>query len=365
MKCRLCDTLNINKVIDLNNKVHFSVMSDNRTIDESLVVYLCDNCFLMQKESSEEKQLKYFSQFNSHQLTDGEEQMKFLDGKSVPRSELIVDIISDYILSDSGKILDIGTGNGAFLKKFQKKFPTWEMYGQDLQDNSKDSILQIISEDRFIHDEIKNIDEKFNIISVIHVLNHIVDLELFIEDIQKLLSDDGQLIIQVPYILKSISDLVIIESINHFSKYSIDKLLSKYFKNIFISNEVQGEMTIIASNKFFYKENSFQENVTDVYDIENKFNLLVSYLINNKETINIFGTSPLGVYCSKVQEDKIAYFIDEDESKIGKSILNKMVVHPKDTLDDIKIILPFFDEEIVKKIKKKYKHKKFIDIFES
>ena len=106
------------------------------------------------------------------------------------------------------------------------------MYGQDLQNNSKDSILNIISEEYFIHDEIKNINEKFDILSLIHVLNHIVDLEVFMQEVKKLLKSDGQVIIQVPYILKSISDLVIIESINHFSKLSIFKLLSKYFKNV-------------------------------------------------------------------------------------------------------------------------------------
>lgn len=362
MRCRLCRHENIKKVIDLNEKVAFSVMSDNRVIEEPLVVYLCEECSLLQKDSSEKKQLAYFSEFNSHQLSDGEEQMKFYNGKLVPRSQLIVENIAKYIEKKDSKVLDIGTGNGAFLKSLKMKFPGMDLYGQDLQSNSKGSVLQIIKEDKFIIDDIKNIDEKFDMISMIHVLNHIVDLDFFIGQIIRLLDKEGVFVVQVPNIADSASDLVIIESINHFSPASIQQLLGKYFTQVVINDTIYGELTIVASNR---KDEHIQESQSKSeieFSVQN-FIQLVDLLKSSQEKLIMFGTSPLGTFFAKILGENLECFIDEDESRYQKSLLGKNILYPVDVLGrNKKVVLPFFNKKLNENIKNRYKELEFISM---
>jgi len=362
MNCRLCNN-NIQKVIDLSDIVPFSVMSDNRIIQDSIIVYLCKDCSLLQKDSSQAQQDNYFKEFKSHQLSDGEEQLKPYNNELYPRSEIIIKLLSPNI-SERGKILDVGTGNGAFLKNFKKLYPFWSLHAQDLQDNSKDSILKIIPSNNFIHGDIGNITEKFNIIAVNHVLNHIVDLELFLDNIQNLLEKDGQLIIQVPYILDSISDLVIIESINHFSKKSIYTFLKKYFENITISDTISGELTILASNNKKQKDFFLEEDSAKIFMIIENFKKLIHRLISNRDDLIVFGTSPLGNFCASIIQNHLHSLIDEDPNKIGKKILGKDILHPKDANDKKLVLLPFFDKRVISHIKQRYYNFNYIDVFE-
>jgi len=360
LKCRICNS-KIKKVIDLKNKIPFSVTSDAQVVKYPLEIYFCENCDFLQKESTPKIQLELFSNFKNYEISDGEEQLKMYKNKFIPRSDIINQIINKYI-NKNGTLLDIGTGNGVFLKSFKKAHPNWTLYGQDLQGNSINEVIQIIPKDNFIIDTIDTIDKKFDLISAIHVLNHICDLELFIKDIVKLLKENSQLLLQLSNIEKSISDIVIAEAINHFSKNSIYKLLKKYFKNVYISDIINGEITVLASNYIVYHTEPSINSLYNISNIISKFNKMTNFLINNKKKLSIFGTAPVGSFCGTILGDNIEVYVDEDLKRVGKKLNNHTIVHPKDYSKDSAIFLPIFDNYLANKIKEKYTNLKFITL---
>jgi 2-polyprenyl-3-methyl-5-hydroxy-6-metoxy-1,4-benzoquinol methylase len=96
--------------------------------------------------------------------------------------------------SQKGKILDIGAGTGDFL--LTAKNDDWETVGVEPSDRAKEiakkkgiSFVEQIS-------ELEN--HSFDVITMWHVLEHVPDLQLQIQELKRLLKPTGTLIIAVP-----------------------------------------------------------------------------------------------------------------------------------------------------------------------
>ena len=94
----------------------------------------------------------------------------------------------------SGRILDIGTGTGDFLKSFDPK--RWEKYAiepnEDLHQRLKENNISLLDG----VDKIKN--HKFDVITLWHALEHIPNLEETLQSIRESLTPNGILVIAVP-----------------------------------------------------------------------------------------------------------------------------------------------------------------------
>ncbi len=99
-------------------------------------------------------------------------------------------------VSNGKKHLDIGAGNGVFLEFVKEK--GWDVSGIELDDQSRSAIenrLGInIAKTVYDNQEI----EKYDVITMWHVLEHVYDLKKDIETIKQKLKSDGALIVAVP-----------------------------------------------------------------------------------------------------------------------------------------------------------------------
>jgi len=113
-------------------------------------------------------------------------------------------LISKYIynvLNKSIKILDIGVGLGRILQKIKNTFPEkeLELYGIDI---SIDYLS--VAKTKGIEVSCSNIedlpykDNFFDIIICTDVLEHVIDLNLSIKEVKRVLKDGGYLFVRVP-----------------------------------------------------------------------------------------------------------------------------------------------------------------------
>lgn len=94
----------------------------------------------------------------------------------------------------SGKLLDIGSGTGDFLAAAKQN--NWHVFGvEPNQDAAKLSANKNIKVSNALN-EITETD--FDVITLWHVLEHVPDLEDYIQEISKRLNSTGTLIIAVP-----------------------------------------------------------------------------------------------------------------------------------------------------------------------
>lgn len=357
MKCRFCNH-KIELLLDMEH-IPISVTSDCQIMGVGFKVYICTYCNLIQKSSNESSQKNLFDSFHSHLLKDGEEQLKFIDGKPYPRSKLIIDAIIQHI-NVNGKLLDIGTGSGSFLKSCQNQLPEYELFGQDIQSNSKDKVLQIISEDKFFFGELSEIRMKFDLLSLVHVLGHIPHLDSFMINLCNLLEKDGTLIVQTPDLEKNFFDIVILDQINHFTKNTLYTIFKNYFKNIHFVSSVEKEITLIANHS--KQSNVIHYETVNYRILANQFKQFIEYLKGNTSKFIVFGCAPVSTYIGAVLDERLVCFIDEDESLIGEKHLGKPILHPLSIDFKYDVVLPFFDKNINTRITVKYCKLNFITI---
>src|SRR5262249_6954406 len=136
-----------------------------------------------------------------HQAAGKEQKARGVaDGQLAPRSELIA-----FFLRDAGKlpeeasILDIGCGNGPFLHAINTIFPDWQITGSDINASFRKDILAISPRAAFKTDkEIKTTDEKFDVVSLIHCVEHISAPVAYLAEARRHLRPTGLLLIEVP-----------------------------------------------------------------------------------------------------------------------------------------------------------------------
>ena len=133
---------------------------------------------------------------------------------------------------DQGAILDIGAGTGDFLVKMKEK--GWKVLGTEPNQNARDVSskkgIQLIETSESLK------SESFDVITMWHVLEHVIDLEAQIKEIKRLLKKEGYLIIAVPnfksydaqYYKSFWAAYDVPRHIWHFSENAIKTFFSKY-----------------------------------------------------------------------------------------------------------------------------------------
>lgn len=105
-----------------------------------------------------------------------------------------------YILKPKGKkVLDIGSGRGWMLYYLKKYFNYEKAVGIQISENafnfSKEKLNLEIHNKDFL--EIP-FDCKFDVVTILHVLEHVESVELYIQKMYELLNKDGILFVEVP-----------------------------------------------------------------------------------------------------------------------------------------------------------------------
>ncbi|MDF4220218.1 class I SAM-dependent methyltransferase [Maribacter sp. M208] len=100
----------------------------------------------------------------------------------------------DQYSNEQKNLLDIGCGTGEFLTKAKKD--NWKVIGVELNDQAR---TKASNKDLIVYENINHLkNQKFEVITLWHVLEHLPNLEDKIKNIKSLLKKNGTLIIAVP-----------------------------------------------------------------------------------------------------------------------------------------------------------------------
>ncbi len=99
------------------------------------------------------------------------------------------------VLKKGDSILDIGCGDGIFLRNLNKKNEYKAFCLEGYNKNVVPVNFKLIP--KKIEEDFK-IEEKFDVITAFHLLEHLRNPEFFIKKVKKLLKPEGSLILQIP-----------------------------------------------------------------------------------------------------------------------------------------------------------------------
>lgn len=227
--CPVCGSDKINPLL---------TVKDHSVSKEEFVVWQCSNCSLRftQDVPDEASIGRYYqsSDYISHTNTD-----KGLINKIYQRvRKHTLNQKADLIIGETakqGKILDIGSGIGAFLNTMQKK--GWETVGIEPDEGARQQAKNLFD----LHLNETNVLEQlsansFEAITLWHVLEHVHQLHSYVERLKLLLKPNGKIFIAVPN-YESADSLIyklywaaydVPRHLYHFAPKSIEALMQQH-----------------------------------------------------------------------------------------------------------------------------------------
>jgi 2-polyprenyl-3-methyl-5-hydroxy-6-metoxy-1,4-benzoquinol methylase len=319
------------------------VASDSRPWPGAGELAICSNCGLVQKPITDawrrETDALYAGYRMYHQSADESEQRVVADGAFQKRSDHLLSWLKrTYSLPMTGRFLDFGCGNGVTLRAASQALPGWSLYGYDPHVSEPGRLKEIPG----VVDVKRQFSsgDSFDVISLIHVLEHIPEPSKILSDLKKRLAPNGLLFIQVPYFPENRYELCVADHSSHFTLPVISEVIAAAGLNpIFVSSTVlKKEITLVAchpENKQFSAVSLAREDVeARMVELLSCVDWLVSIANsarnNGKRPFGVFGTSIAGTWLYSHIADLVDFFVDEDESRAGQSFLDRPIYLPKD-----------------------------------
>ena len=144
-------------------------------------------------------------------------------------------LVEKYAHISKGKLLDIGSGTGAFANTMQQA--GWQVTGLEPDDTARQNALNKYNLQLLSPDNLYGLnDNQFDAITLWHVLEHVHDLHGYISKFKTALKDNGRLIIAVPNYTGKDTEIYgqywaaydVPRHLYHFSPKSIDQLAAKH-----------------------------------------------------------------------------------------------------------------------------------------
>lgn len=318
----------------------------------------CSACGVVQKPVSNawlEEVRDIYAAYAVYEQGGGAEQASFdaATGDAVARSQRIVAWLDKQgRLPETGALLDIGCGNGAFLQAYGRSHPGWRITGLELDARNKACVESIPGVTHLHVGPIESLDQKFDLIVMIHALEHIPNPVAFLRGLLRRLNPEGRLLIQVPDLSASPFDLLIADHCSHFSASALDRVVRSagYTVGQLDATCVAKELTLLtepAGTEVSTSKPMLVSSDDDARSAECHARWMHQVLQQGHQAsdrIGIFGTSISGSWLASALGDRVQFFVDEDPNRIGRSHLGKPIYSPAQAPGDMDILMPMRPE---------------------
>jgi hypothetical protein len=314
----------------------------------------CGSCGLVQKPVTTqwaEDAADIYSGYQIYSQSGGKEQRSFdistgaVEGRS---NRLVSWMVDQGSLPVDGRLLDIGCGNGAFLEAFGSVFKTWQMVGLELDGKHQARIESIPGVSHLHVGGFEGLVGTFDLIVLIHSLEHIPHPSEYLRSLAQLLSARGQLLIQVPNLVSSPFDLLIADHCSHFSSATITRLVRESGLTVQrVSTKcIAKEITVLVSRgDLATKEvaTTSSSGATDRQIAINNLGWLANLLEqgrSERDRVGVFGSSISASWLASTLGDQVEFFLDEDPSRAGRVHLGRSIYDVHHAPKSHRILMP-------------------------
>lgn len=284
-----------------------------------------------------------YSQYRIYEQSAGSEQGIIIDAgkKSIPRSEKIFQHVFPYLkLDTTGRLLDIGCANGELLRSFKLFAPEWTMVGFEIDDQRRGEVEKIPGVEAFVSGSLDKINKQFNLITLIHVFEHLPHPKNWLEKIRRLLAPNGMILIQVPDPKKNPYNLLVADHCSHFLMSNLIYIAEQTDYEIVTHSDdwVSREYTLLLRPRprSIIKKATVTKTTLDKASTYPKTSLQWLYgIIDLAKNIpknnlrGIWGTAIAATWVYSVMDNEIDFFVDEDPHRIGQKHLGRPIYSPE------------------------------------
>jgi SAM-dependent methyltransferase len=333
------------------------VTSDCKPFAAGGRLFVCAACGAIQKTADE----RWFSEIKSiydayeiYGVAGGAEQLIFsADGAGAPRSRRLIDALQRYAaLPERGRLIDIGCGNGAALCNFAEALPRWELYGSELS-NAAGPALRRLPQFRELYTvPPAQIPGRFDLVSMIHSLEHMPAPVAALNDAKHLVSERGTLFVEVPDVETSPFDVLVADHLMHFSTATLG----------FLAATRCGMRTDLLTNQVLPKELTYIGHPGGAEHVPLPFAAdgqrvaertvrwlrgtieVASKLVDAAPIFGIFGTSISAMWLFGALSGRAEFFVDEDPARVGKTCAGRRVLAPNEVPIGATVYVPLIPQ---------------------
>lgn len=340
-----------------------TVASDCRPQPWPAQLWQCPHCQQIQKipdRAYQQNVEAIYRSYTANPLTQGAEQLNYSSAVPLPRCQQILHNAQPNLsqwADASINVLDIGTGSGVMLDAVHEKYPAWQLYAHDVSDHQAECLRAKLPLQGFMAGELnphmtKPYQQHFQLISMIHVVEHVLNPQALLSQLATLLADDGVLLIQVPHILENPWDLGIYDHVQHFQPETLIRLVQQVFPvTEVMASPIQKEITLVAK-KHSQRTVSVPVSSCDAATYPTPLLSIVDELQRlrlqlEQATVSVLlGTGPAaGMLLSSAKQwqldHKITAIVDEDERKWGSEFGGVRVISPAEIPKNADVLLPY------------------------
>jgi len=330
------------------------ITSDSRLWPRGGALAVCAACGTVQKPRDEAylKEIgRIYDSYQIYQLSSGLEQPVFQNGLGEPRSiTLLKRAFQELKPPSQGRVLDIGCGNGGLLRSFAALAPGWTLAGTEMSDTHKKSIESIPGVEALYVGEIEDVPGQFDLITMMHSLEHFTDPVAFLKRVKARLVPNGRLLIQVPDFHQNPFDLLVADHVVHFSRAVLHRTLSaagyavEHLSNDWIAKEISLLAAPGEPSSGAFDDGSDRERMLEGVGLLTQMAREAVTLSESKPgAFGIFGTSNAGTWLAAQMQasgGSVDFFVDENQSRIGRQHLGRPILAPRDVASDAIVYVP-------------------------
>jgi len=341
-KCSICGTGALEEVVEY--RVLRRVTSDCRPWPQGGRIGVCRACGAVQKPAGDVFLAEIDDIYRSYSIyhqAAGAEQAVFERSSGLPssRSVKLLDTFRQRAkLKPAGRMLDVGCGNGATIRAFGEVAAGWTKAGTEFDHKYRADVESIPNTEPLHVGPIEDVPGYFDVITMVHVLEHIVDPVGVLKTLHGKLAPGGLLLIEVPHHSANPFELLIADHRTHFTADSMMRALSASgFEIVWIAEDwIPKELSIVARPS---PGPVTHPPAVDAAAARAKIAAGISWLQQTAQElqdlesigrIGLFGTSIAGTWLASEAGERVAFFVDEDPARTGRIYLGRPVHSPAD-----------------------------------
>lgn len=349
--CGICAFEDLTEVIDFRSVAR--VTSDCKPWPAGGRLSVCGQCGAVQKIPDAAWHSEISAIYNAfeiyHQSAGVEQQIFNIEGVGAPRSLQLISHLGPTLgLGATGRILDVGCGNGEALANFAAAYPGWELHGCEYSSKTL-AKLRAISGFKHLHiGAFTALPKGFDLVMLIHSLEHLDAPVQSLQELRQCLAPHGHIFVQVVDCELTPYDLIIADHLLHFTRETL--ALTGY----------QAGFETVSDHSILHKELSWIGRAADTKPetrpmlssgnaqkrVEAQLHWLTSQarmfqnVVHDHGAVGIFGSAISATWLYGLLDRGVTFFVDEDPARAGRFHMGLPIIPPSEIPAGSHILLP-------------------------
>lgn len=310
------------------------VSSDCKPVGGGGELSICDTCGAVQKAATPKFLDEIGAIYDAYDVYfqgGGAEQMVFdpVSGTARRRSLVLADRLrATELLPAVGRAIDIGCGNGSFLRALSGSLAGWRLQGLELDDRHAAEMLDIPGFDGLLVSNANDLEGTYDLVSMVHALEHFTEPHLTLTRLRRNVAPNGYLFIEIPNLAANPFDLLIADHVSHFTPATLARIVERAgFGVVSIATDwVKKEMSLLARPTPPSIAIAEPDRVSGERHVEwLAETLALAKRSSQSRPFGLFGTSIASTWLSDEIGESIGFYVDDDTARQDRGFRGKPV----------------------------------------